>query len=152
MIGLLWVVHTLTPDHSPSGGVGGSDPKQGAVYYIIPNLTFALFQQRGPKPCRPPPAPRPQIKTCPPLSRIFKHRPEIRAAQSVIFRDSTNSNSLYEQPLLDSTVYNSAKKASYYEQVRLYHLLMGSGSFRRLAVFRPIKNIFIGPNLIAVVT
>ena len=79
-------------------------------------LIYQFLKERGPQPARPPP--RPQIKTCPPISRIFKRRPELSSAQSVTFLDSAKSSSLYEAPLRDSTVYDSGKKASYFEQVK----------------------------------
>ena len=85
------------------------------LFELIKTLFLHSFKERGPKPARPPP--RPQIKTCPPVSRIFKRRPELTSAQSVTFLDSAKSSSLYEAPLRDSTVYDSGKKASYFEQV-----------------------------------
>ena len=81
---------------------------------MIENLVF--FQERGTPPLRPPP--RPQAKTCPPVSRVFKRRQELFAAQSVTFLDSTESSSLTGIPFLASQHYDSTNKASYFEQVK----------------------------------
>jgi hypothetical protein len=52
------------------------------------------------------------------VSRIFRHRQELTSAQSVTFLDSAHSSTLHESPIRDNTVYNSAKKVSYFKQVR----------------------------------
>ena len=88
----------------------------------IPHFTsfqefYLFFQERGTPPLRPPP--RPQAKTCPPVSRVFKRRQELFAAQSVTFLDSTESSSLTAIPFLASQHYDSTNKASYFEQVNL---------------------------------
>ena len=76
---------------------------------------FTFFQQRGTPPPRPPP--RPQPKTCPPISRVFKRRQELFAAQSVTFVDSGESDSLRGTPLATNEIYDKSNKLSYFEQV-----------------------------------
>ena len=82
---------------------------------------YFIFQERGTPPLRPPP--RPQAKTCPPVSRVFKRRQELFAAQSVTFLDSTESSSLTAIPFLASQHYDSTNKASYFEQVNPFSML-----------------------------
>ena len=80
------------------------------------NLLFFKFKQRGTPPLRPPP--RPQPKTCPPVSRVFKRRQELFAAQAVTFLDSGESSSLRGTPLPSNNgIYDSDNKLSYFEQV-----------------------------------
>ena len=82
------------------------------------NKLWFYLQERGTPPLRPPP--RPQAKTCPPVSRVFKRRQELFAAQSVTFLDSTESSSLTGIPFLASQHYDSTNKASYFEQVKIH--------------------------------
>ena len=98
-----------------------------SIYMFINFLKTFFLQQRGTPPLRPPP--RPQAKTCPPISRVFKRRQELFAAQSVTFLDSTESNSLTGIPLSASAHYDSTNKASYFEQVRLFYSSYFSKSF-----------------------
>ena len=78
-----------------------------------------ILQQRGTPPLRPPP--RPQAKTCPPISRVFKRRQELFAAQAVTFLDSGESSSLRGTPLQSNEIYDSSNKLSYFEQVKDTH-------------------------------
>ena len=78
-----------------------------------------ILQQRGTPPLRPPP--RPQAKTCPPISRVFKRRQELFAAQAVTFLDSGESSSLRGTPLQSNEIYDSSNKLSYFEQVSYIH-------------------------------
>ena len=98
------------------------------IYFILP----MSLQARGGKPMRPPP--RPQIKTCPPVSRIFSLRPDIGSARAITFLDSAKSNTLSERPFEDSNVYNSAKKESYFQQVRIQLCCIAS-NHRLLTLF-----------------
>ena len=75
------------------------------------------MQERGTPPLRPPP--RPQAKTCPPISRVFKRRQELFAAQAVSFRDPCEDESLTASPFPTSKHYEPTNKASYFEQVKL---------------------------------
>ena len=81
-------------------------------------INFTIFlQERGTPPLRPPP--RPQAKTCPPISRVFKRRQELFAAQAVSFRDPCEDESLTASPFPTSKHYEPTNKASYFEQVKL---------------------------------
>lgn len=76
------------------------------------------MQERGTPPLRPPP--RPQAKTCPPISRVFKRRQELFAAQAVSFRDPCEDESLTASPFPTSAHYEPTNKASYFEQVTFF--------------------------------
>ena len=84
--------------------------------HLETNFTIFL-QERGTPPLRPPP--RPQAKTCPPISRVFKRRQELFAAQAVSFRDPCEDESLTASPFPTSKHYEPTNKASYFEQVKL---------------------------------
>ena len=79
-------------------------------------IYFVFLQERGTPPLRPPP--RPQAKTCPPISRVFKRRQELFAAQAVSFRDPCEDESLTASPFPTSKHYEPTNKASYFEQVK----------------------------------
>jgi len=89
--------------------------------------SFSTKKERGTPPLRPPPGP--QAKTCPPVSRVFKRRQELFAAQSVTFLDSTESSSLTGIPFLASQHYDSTNKASYFEQAFAIEEKIGAGCF-----------------------
>ena len=84
--------------------------------HLETNFTIFL-QERGTPPLRPPP--RPQAKTCPPISRVFKRRQELFAAQAVSFRDPCEDESLTASPFPTSKHYEPTNKASYFEQVKV---------------------------------
>ena len=84
--------------------------------HLETNFTIFL-QERGTPPLRPPP--RPQAKTCPPISRAFKRRQELFAAQAVSFRDPCEDESLTASPFPTSKHYEPTNKASYFEQVKV---------------------------------
>ncbi len=75
------------------------------------------------------PPPKPQAKTCPPVSRIFKRRGDLFATQAVTFLDSGESSSLQGTPLEKSAIYDSAKKESYFEQAFVVESKIGTGCF-----------------------
>ena len=73
-----------------------------------------------------------QAKTCPPVSRVFKRRPEITSAQSVTFLNQDQVEcftSAHGTPLPSSNVYDSAKKTSYFEQAFTIEAKIGAGCF-----------------------
>lgn len=110
----------------------GSPKSQNSSIRPVPNFieetrTFSTKKERKTVPIRPPP--KPQIKTCPQKSRIFQQRPQMNAAQSVTFLDSAQSSSLHEEPLLNSQVYDSGKKVSYFEQAFVIESKIGAGCF-----------------------
>jgi len=90
--------------------------------------SFSTKKERGSLPRSRPP-PRPMAKTCPPVSRVFKRRPEMQTAQSVTFANIHDESSVQGTPLPRSAVYDSAKKASYFEQAFTIEALVGAGCF-----------------------
>ena len=97
---------------------------------IIIKIVIKSTQERGSVPTRPPP--KPQAKTCPPVSRVFKRRPELTSAQKVSFlkQDEVRRfGSVQGSPLLSSKVYDSAKKGSYFEQAFRIEAKIGAGCF-----------------------
>jgi len=110
--------------HDSSNSVPSSLPKPT---FLPEPKSFSTKKERGTPPLRPPP--RPQAKTCPPVSRVFKRRQELFAAQSVTFLDSTESSSLTGIPFLASQHYDSTNKASYFEQAFTIEEKIGAGCF-----------------------
>ena len=89
-----------------------------------------IFQERGYVPIQPPP--KPQAKTCPPVSRVFKRRLELTSAQKVTFMNQNETRrfeSVQGTPLPSSKVYDSAKKVSYFEQAFAIEAKIGAGCF-----------------------
>ncbi|KAK6191711.1 hypothetical protein SNE40_003325 [Patella caerulea] len=86
--------------------------------FFTEQQTFSTKKQRGtPRDSVPP---RPPIKSCPPISRIFPHRP-VQRAQVVSFRSTENS--------FLSTRYNENNKDLYFEQCFIILSKLGAGSF-----------------------
>lgn len=82
--------------------------------------TFSTKKARStPKNCGPP---RPPVKSAPPVSRIFPHRP-IERAQVVSFRSDEGSRSFLENQ------YNSQSNHLYFEQGFKVISRLGAGSF-----------------------
>lgn len=80
--------------------------------------TFSTKKARGtPRDSLPP---RPPVKSCPPISRIFHQKP-VQRAQAVSFR-SSNSSVL-------SPHYNQASKELYFDQCFHIESKLGAGSF-----------------------
>ena len=78
------------------------------------------------------PPPKPQAKTCPPVSRVFKRRLELTSAQKVTFvnqNETRRFESVQGTPLPSSKVYDSAKKVSYFEQAFAIEAKIGAGCF-----------------------
>ena len=95
--------------------------QKGKFYFLQSEIRilgrhFEFLQERGTPPLRPPP--RPQAKTCPPISRVFKRRQELFAAQAVSFKNPGEDESLTASPFPTSAHYEPTNKASYFEQVR----------------------------------
>ena len=66
------------------------------------------------------------------MSRVFKRRPEITSAQSVTFLNQDQVEcfeNVQGTPLPSSNVYDSAKKASYFEQAFAIETKIGAGCF-----------------------
>ena len=91
---------------------------------------YFLFKERGSRPIQPPP--KPQAKTCPPVSRVFNRKLELTSTQKVTFLNK-NETRRYESvqgtPLPSSKVYDSAKKVSYFEQAFKIEAKIGCGCF-----------------------
>ena len=74
------------------------------------------------------PPPRPPAKSCPPKSRVFRHR-NLLKTQAVSFNDSTDKHSMVTETPLDSSVYDDKKKESYFEQAFIIEKILGAGCF-----------------------
>lgn len=77
------------------------------------------------------PPPRPPAKSCPPKSRVFRHR-NLLKAQMVSFNDTGDKHaSVTETPLncLNSSVYDEKKKESFFEQAFVIERKLGAGYF-----------------------
>jgi serine/threonine protein kinase len=60
---------------------------------------------------------------------VFKRRTELFASQAVTFLDSGESSSLTGTPFPSSGIYDSANKASYFEQAFVIEQKIGEGCF-----------------------
>ena len=91
---------------------------------------YFTFKERGSRPIQPPP--KPQAKTCPPVSRVFNRKLELTSTQKVTFLNKNETRrfeSVQGTPLPSSKVYDSAKKVSYFEQAFKIEAKIGSGCF-----------------------
>ena len=74
------------------------------------------------------PPPRPPAKSCPPKSRVFRHR-NLLKAQAVSFNDTSDKHASVTETPLNSSVYDEKKKESYFEQAFLIERKLGAGCF-----------------------
>ena len=74
------------------------------------------------------PPPRPPAKSCPPKSRIFRHR-NLLKAQAVSFNDTSDKHATVTESPLNSSVYDNKKSESYFEQAFLIEKKIGAGYF-----------------------
>lgn len=73
------------------------------------------------------PPPRPPAKSCPPKSRIFRHS-NLLIAQAVSFNDTSNKHTVTGTPL-HSSVYDTKKDQSYFQQAFIIEAEVGAGYF-----------------------
>ena len=77
------------------------------------------------------PPPRPPAKSCPPKSRVFRHR-NLLKTQAVSFNDTADKHSLVTESELNSSVYDNKKSESYFEQAFILEKVIGAGCFGKL--------------------
>ena len=83
------------------------------------------------------PPPQPPAKSCPPKSRVFRHR-NLLKAQAVSFNDSgADKNALVTETPLNSTVYDDKKGESYFEQAFIIERKIGAGCFGKVFINYP---------------
>ncbi|XP_065900726.1 membrane-associated tyrosine- and threonine-specific cdc2-inhibitory kinase-like [Dysidea avara] len=82
----------------------------------------ASFSQRRKTPLRTPRPPKPPIKSCPPVSRIFRTPGSLNQPQVVSFKPN-NDNAL------QSPMYNVSSQQLYFEQCFVIKDKLGAGSF-----------------------
>ena len=90
------------------------------------------------------PPPRPPAKSCPPKSRVFRHR-NLLKTQAVSFNDTADKHSLVTESELNSSVYDNKKSESYFEQAFILEKVIGAGCFGKLiyGLLRIIFSLFI---------
>ncbi|XP_013407437.1 membrane-associated tyrosine- and threonine-specific cdc2-inhibitory kinase [Lingula anatina] len=82
--------------------------------------TFSTKKERGTP--REAPPPRPPVKSCPPVSRIFHHK-QVQRAQAVSFRGSVSDHSVL------SSHYDQGSKELFFDQCFVVCTKLGAGSF-----------------------
>ena len=85
------------------------------------------------------PPPLPPAKSCPPKSRVFRHR-NLLKAQAVSFNDSgADKHALVTETPLNSTVYDDKKGESYFEQAFIIERKIGAGCFGKIPNYPDCK-------------
>lgn len=95
-------------------------PRPAPQYFLQPQ-TFSTKKARNGDTPRETMLPKPPVKSAPPISRIFPHRPNIRKAQPISFKHHNNS--------LLSPHYNTAIKDLFFDQCFEIVCKLGVGSF-----------------------
>ena len=73
--------------------------------------------------------PRPPAKSCPPKSRVFRHR-NLLKTQAVSFNNTADKfTAVTESPLRPSSVYDQKKNESYFQQAFKLDREVGAGYF-----------------------
>jgi len=120
----------ITPKKTPKSTFKAPSNDRPKPIFIDEPKSFSTKKERGSRPIQPPP--KPQAKTCPPVSRVFNRKLELTSTQKVTFLNK-NETRRYESvqgtPLPSSKVYDSAKKVSYFEQAFKIEAKIGSGCF-----------------------
>ena len=74
------------------------------------------------------PPPRPPAKSCPPKSRVFRHR-NLLKTQAISFNDTADKHAVATETPLNSSVYDDKKTESYFEQAFVIEKKIGAGYF-----------------------
>lgn len=84
--------------------------------------TNASFSQRKKTPFRTPRPPRPPIKSCPPVSRIFRSPESLNQPHVVSFKPERDE-------IIESPLYDVASRQLYFEQCFVIKEKLGAGAF-----------------------
>ncbi|KAK2186669.1 hypothetical protein NP493_192g03061 [Ridgeia piscesae] len=95
-------------------------PRPAPQYFLQPQ-TFSTKKARNGDTPRDTMLPKPPVKSAPPISRIFPHRPSIRKAQPISFKPHKNC--------ILSPHYNTAIKDLFFDQCFEIVCKLGVGSF-----------------------
>ena len=97
------------------------------------------------------PPPRPPAKSCPPKSRVFRHR-NLLKTQAISFNDTGDKHAVATETPLNCSVYDEKKTESYFEQAFIIEKKIGAGYFGKLRLLHKLSIHFLFPKELSIVS